>query len=30
MSYRERQRMIDSTFEEIDAKYGEALTNLAK
>ena len=25
-----RQRLIDRTFEEIDRKYGEALTNLAK
>ena len=25
-----RQCLIDETFEEIDRKYGEALTNLAK
>lgn len=30
MSDPNRQRLIDNTFEEIDRKYGEALSNLAK
>ena len=30
MSDPSRQRLIDETFEQIDRKYGEALTNLAR
>jgi len=30
MSDPERQRLVDKTFEEIQRKYGKALSNLAK